>query len=384
MAAGPASPPAAAMAAWVALGSDLRAPQPPSASPLASQVPRLAAAAAQGGLILRTRCAPPSPACAIAGLAVVDLRRRRRRHFRGQQQRRRAARQAVAEEMWHKAPQQAAAALPPEWIIESFRTNARLTGLLWLLSAEDMKATIHTMFPQAIEAGECVIEEGSVGTTFYIIEKGSFEVFESHDDVPFPGIKVGELGPGDSFGELALLYSKVRSATVVATSPARLWVMERAAFQNAVSKGFDQQLPAHFLKFLEGVPLFKGIEGDRLMQLGRALLPRWFGKGQNIIRKGEWEECFYILRTGEAAAFVQLPEGEQQIEHFTAPGSVIGGEVLLQKYRGKSQINVKSLSEVTVAFWMSKLSFDNIMGECKDEALKNMVASRRSEECVCM
>jgi len=284
----------------------------------------------------------------------------------------------------HSSPDESALELPPEWIGESFRTNSRLTGLLWLLKEEDLKATANTMTPKDVEQGEEVITEGSVGTRFYIIEYGSFEVYVSSPEAPFPGIKVGELGPGGSFGELALLYSQARSATVVATSRARLWVMERAAFQNAVSQGWNQNLPANFITFLESVPLFRGIERSKLKQLGRAMLPKWFGKGESLIQKGDWDERFFVLRTGAAAAVEQLPEGEREVELYTEPGSVIGGDVLLQEYRQPAERTVKSQSDVTVAFWMSKLTFDNVMGHYKEDALRNLKHADEQDQCVCM
>eukprot|EP00413_Alexandrium_margalefii_P018615 CAMPEP_0204525250 /NCGR_PEP_ID=MMETSP0661-20131031/7810_1 /ASSEMBLY_ACC=CAM_ASM_000606 /TAXON_ID=109239 /ORGANISM="Alexandrium margalefi, Strain AMGDE01CS-322" /LENGTH=242 /DNA_ID=CAMNT_0051531043 /DNA_START=16 /DNA_END=744 /DNA_ORIENTATION=- len=242
------------------------------------------------------------------------------------------------------------------------------------------------MTPQDVQTGESVIEQGSVGSMFYIIEWGSFEVFMSSDDVSPPGIKVGELGPGDSFGELALLYSKARSATVVATTRARLWVMERAAFQAAVAKGWNQDLPSKFIDFMDTVPLFRGISDDKKLQLGRALLPKWYSEGEAIIKQGDWEERFFVLRMGEATAVEELPDGEREVETYSGSGAVIGSEVLRQEYRQQSRVTVRSNSDITVVFWMSKLTFDEIMGEEKEEALAQLEASYSGEkdQCVCM
>ena len=58
-------------------------------------------------------------------------------------------------------------------------------------------------------AGETIAEEGEAGRTFVIIESGDASVVVH-------GNEVRKLGPGDSFGELALIDKSARSATVKA------------------------------------------------------------------------------------------------------------------------------------------------------------------------
>ena len=55
---------------------------------------------------------------------------------------------------------------------------------------------------------------------------GACDVF-----VEGPG-KVASLGPGDSFGELALMYNAPRAATITATAPSTLWAMDRVTFRS--------------------------------------------------------------------------------------------------------------------------------------------------------
>ena len=58
-------------------------------------------------------------------------------------------------------------------------------------------------------AGETIAEEGEVGRTFVVIERGEVTV-------TVHGQEVARLGPGDSFGEMALIDKSARSATVKA------------------------------------------------------------------------------------------------------------------------------------------------------------------------
>ena len=59
-----------------------------------------------------------------------------------------------------------------------------------------------------------------------------------------------------SFGELALLYSAPRAATVRSTTQCRLWVMERAVY-NTVKHNFMQAQNAERHRLLDTVPSIK-------------------------------------------------------------------------------------------------------------------------------
>lgn len=60
--------------------------------------------------------------------------------------------------------------------------------------------------------------------------------------------------PCSGFGELALLYSAPRAATVRATSDCKLWAMERTVY-NAIKRTFNEQIAAQKRALLENLPL---------------------------------------------------------------------------------------------------------------------------------
>jgi CRP/FNR family cyclic AMP-dependent transcriptional regulator len=82
-----------------------------------------------------------------------------------------------------------------------------------------------------VPAGKVLTKQGDLGDEFFVIESGSAEVARD-------GERINELGPGDFFGEIALLEADRRNATVTAMTPMELIVMTRASFRS-----IDRDMP---------------------------------------------------------------------------------------------------------------------------------------------
>jgi CRP-like cAMP-binding protein len=71
------------------------------------------------------------------------------------------------------------------------------------------------------EAGSRLIGEGAASYSFFVLAEGTAVVTSQ-------GSTISELGPGDYFGEIAILERRRRTATVAATSHVKLLVMYAA------------------------------------------------------------------------------------------------------------------------------------------------------------
>jgi CRP/FNR family transcriptional regulator len=81
------------------------------------------------------------------------------------------------------------------------------------LEREDLVALLGAATKSVFKAGEVVYEEGDDGQSMYVVVKGRFDVYRHHAG---RRVTLATVEPGEHFGEIALIASRQRSATVVA------------------------------------------------------------------------------------------------------------------------------------------------------------------------
>ena len=79
-----------------------------------------------------------------------------------------------------------------------------------------------------VTEGTHLADEGRFAHEFFVIEDGQAEVVHE-------GKTVAELGPGDFFGEIALIKTERRTASVIAKTPMKLVVMFGPNFRSVAS-----------------------------------------------------------------------------------------------------------------------------------------------------
>ena len=105
-------------------------------------------------------------------------------------------------------------------------TTWDLAGIALLddLEPEELTKIAPWFEVQDVSPGVNLTGEGASGYSFYILSNGAASV-------TIDGVEVNTLGPGDFFGELAILGDGVRTATVTTTSPSRLLVLFGTEFR---------------------------------------------------------------------------------------------------------------------------------------------------------
>jgi CRP-like cAMP-binding protein len=117
----------------------------------------------------------------------------------------------------------------------------RGVALLTDVSDKDLRAVAASMRRRAFTSGERIVAEGEGGIGFFFVETGSASVTQD-------GEQRAKLGPGDHFGEIALLAGGDRTATVMADTEVVCWGMPAWNFRPLV-----REQPSVTVKLLEGM-----------------------------------------------------------------------------------------------------------------------------------
>ena len=114
--------------------------------------------------------------------------------------------------------------------IDLLRETAALKG-----APEDALSELATSFHERhFESGETIVSEGDPGGEFFLLADGELAV-----TVPRSGgvaEPAGQIGAGETFGEIATLTGGRRLATIVAATAGRLLVLDGATFQNILHR----------------------------------------------------------------------------------------------------------------------------------------------------
>lgn len=125
---------------------------------------------------------------------------------------------------WHRLRLIDAEAPPPPRSLVLLRR----VPMFSYLPAHLLEQVAGRMVAEQYASGTAVIRQGDRGDRFYIVESGEFDV--TVDGRPRPA-----LGPGDSFGEIALMRDLPRTASVIAATDVRLWSLDRDTFLSTIT-----------------------------------------------------------------------------------------------------------------------------------------------------
>lgn len=243
------------------------------------------------------------------------------------------------------------------------RLKAAVSGnfLFSHLDDEQSQQVLGALQEKPIPAkGIKVITQGDVGDYFYVVEAGSFDIFVNTSGKLEPGPdglgnKVGSVGPGGSFGELALMYNAPRAATVVSSEPSTLWALDRVTFRRILMDSAFQRRRM-YEGFLEEVPLLSSLTPYERSKIADALETKKYPAGTTIIQEGDVGESFYILESGEAEVYKR---GIDKAVNRYKKGDYFGELALLND--APRAASVVSTTEVKVAT-LGKNGFQRLLG----------------------
>ena len=234
--------------------------------------------------------------------------------------------------------------------IENIMNLTRNCEFFKKLIEEQQSDEIHKLCCEVMEfcdysRGQLIIRYGDIGTDFYIIIKGTVGVYvpklrrssihikdvENFENnlrnsrkisiFKYTGTEVADyinkntiylapvadasklekvliMGPGESFGELALLNNKPRAATIVSITNSTLAKLSKKNFEKLLGKFTEKRLNEKLL-FFQMHPMFLKCSKLSLTKMSFYFNIKKFSRGQYLFKTGDKVDGLYFVKKGE-------------------------------------------------------------------------------------
>ena len=220
---------------------------------------------------------------------------------------------------------------------------------------------LDAMFSRVVEKGDVIIEQGDDGDNFYVIESGVYDIFVNDKNV-------GSYTNKGQFGELALMYNMPRAATIKATTPGRLWALDRQTFKRIVVKSAFEKRKL-YEALLENMIIFKSLNPYQRMSVADALYSKTYANNEDIFKQGEVGTCMYFVESG-SVRIVRTQDGESKELKVCNKGDYFGELALLTK-KPRAATALASGKDVKLAV-LDIEAFERLLGPCI-EIMKNNI-----------
>jgi len=127
--------------------------------------------------------------------------------------------------------------------VSTYAALARQVELFRGLTIEDIAKIFARGMTIRVQKGETIFYKGTVGSQMYVVLGGKVAVVDGDK-------LLAELRTGDTFGEMALIDSEPRSASVVAAEESHLFVLSETTFQRLLTKRVAIQILLNIVRTL--------------------------------------------------------------------------------------------------------------------------------------
>jgi len=132
--------------------------------------------------------------------------------------------------------------------------------LIRSLPPEEMEDVLMCVQPETRTKGEVIFQKGDKGDTLYFIDEGSVDILSAGVALDGTTSLLAQLGPGQSFGEMALLTGEARLASAIASSNVSLLRIDKVHFDELIDRSPNLR---RAVEDLNSQRLLKNVESTR-------------------------------------------------------------------------------------------------------------------------
>lgn len=203
------------------------------------------------------------------------------------------------------------------------------------LEPADFESILPLCACRPVGEGEAVIEQGSEGTSLFVVARGQMRVTLTRangEQVPLATLRSGAF-----FGEMALLTHSPRAAGVSAESPALLLELGRDGLEALAERNpkvagvLAKYTRDRLLRNLVATcPLFLPLDPERRERLVELFESRLYRPGERVLSEGEPSDGLFVVLSG-AVRVSKREQGETLALAELGPGQIFGEISLIQR-----------------------------------------------------
>ena len=276
----------------------------------------------------------------------------------------------------------------PLGVNEQAQAVERLQALPLFADAdrEAIQAIAECLVMRHYPAGELIYAEGTPGDAMYFCESGRVKLVS---DAATEAELRDRIGPGQSFGEMALLTGRTRGEAAKAIDDTTLWVLYKTEYDNlivqhpALSLALSRALSSKLgnaegdavERHLRQLNLFAGLSQSELREISQSVQPLRFRSGETICFAGQPAQFVYIIEAGEAREITQNANGQTIVLDLLGPQQSFGEQAVVQN--GAYPLTVQAVGDIEL-WTITKGDFDRMLA--RYPALALSVTRRMAEE----
>eukprot|EP00985_Skeletonema_marinoi_P032057 scaffold38020_cov280-Skeletonema_marinoi.AAC.1 len=221
-----------------------------------------------------------------------------------------------------------------------------------LIKIADALATLN------FNEGEKIINKGDVGEVFYVVKEGRVKVH----DIGFGDSQYVDqiLGPGDFFGERALLTGEPRAADITAEVASVCLCLSRENFEKSLGPLQELIDKTAEKRVLMGVPLFANsqFEPHEMARLTDLVEEVDFKQGEVLAQEGQAaKQSLYIIRKGKVTVV-----NKNGMINTLSPGDYFG-EKLIQADDGAKVKQTITAEEASTCGVLTRSAIESVIGD---------------------
>jgi CRP-like cAMP-binding protein/Zn-dependent protease len=226
---------------------------------------------------------------------------------------------------------------------------------------------------RSLRPGQPVVRQGELPEAFYVVRRGTLEVIEEDRSTGSERV-LRSLGRGAAFGEIGLVESRPRSATVRAGDDAEVFEIDKGTFDRLLADlatAPDYGPTFQHVAELRELPSFAHLESDQLAELLAEGAWVNVAPGETLVTQGEPGDSFWVIRSGQ----VHVIQDGTAVRTL-GPGSHFGEVALLLDVPRTATVRARTAVR---AFRLRREGFDRLVAEAfRKGALRPHLPSDRT------